>query len=77
MSAIKINILEDILQEEGYIELYEACHAIVGTDGDSAIQKSICEEGMKENLGDATKLWLKQKMIILENILIFERIWGA
>ncbi len=73
MSLSKINALESILEKEGYVDLLEACQAIVGSDGtENGMTKSINEDGMKEGMGISKVSWLRYKVTILENITIFK-----
>jgi hypothetical protein len=72
MSLSKITLLEAILEEEGHDELLKACKSIVGSDGsESGMGISINEDGMKETMGTWKVYWLKYKIIILENVTLF------
>ncbi len=73
MSLEKLIILEEMLETEGYDELLKACRAIVGSDGtETGVANSINEDVAKEIMGTSKVYWLKYKIIILENITIFE-----
>lgn len=68
----KISLLEDILEEEGYLELLMACKTILGSDGGhSEVVYSVNEEAMAESSGYSRVYWLKYKITILENLDIF------
>jgi aspartate ammonia-lyase len=65
--------LEEILEEEGYFELLNACKSIVSIDdSDYSIVKPIDENNMKESMGVSKVYWLKHKIAILDNIDVFE-----
>ncbi|MGZ8546831.1 MAG: hypothetical protein ACXWVU_05485 [Sulfuricurvum sp.] len=73
MSLSLISELEEILEEEGYTELLNACRAIVGSDGsDNGVAKSIDENNMQETMGVSKVHWLRYKIVILENLDIFK-----
>ena len=73
MSLSKIDELEEILEEEGYTELLMACKSILGSDGsETGVCISVNEDAMKETMNISKVYWLKHKIVILENIEIFE-----
>lgn len=73
MSLSKINELEEILEEEGYTELLMACKSILGSDGsENGVCISVNEDEMKETINVSKVYWLKHKIVILENIEIFQ-----
>jgi hypothetical protein len=72
MSLEKIQAIEDVFKAAGNNCLVQAIKAIVGCDDTNKLVKSVDEDSMKEDIGIPKIIWIKSKVIILENKNQFE-----